>query len=304
MSGEMFIAKLVESVKEIPASVNILATRQYTTADLQNRAKTFLEVVGKVFGLPFERGDWVDKEDRVLIHLPVGCLGILYKASGSMNLAAGLNPMEGLFDQIVQKAELEKLVADAANRLNIAQWAGKNGAFRFERLWQIKAAAANKEGKVTEPKLCRVVGAYRHFVDNLPVWGPASIALKLAGGGKLDSLAVEVRETTGEVFDKVPILPPEKAAQQIYLQVSNRLSQSKTPVDEIAAPQWMSFGYLNLNKRKPQRLLVPVYVAAVEIRGKDTVEAHLLVASATEKPYLDSLNMAAQAGPVKSERTV
>ena len=48
----------------------------------------------------------------------------------------------------------------------------------------------------------------------------------------------------------------------------------------------MRFSYLSLNKRKLQRVLAPVYVAAIEIERQEEAQAYLFVTAATEKAYL------------------
>ena len=122
-----------------------------------------------------------------------------------MKLVTGLETDGIAFQKGQERASLVERVKETADRLNIREWVGQNDSLAFERLWQIKAAATNRKGQVVEPVLCRVVGAYRHFVGEFPVWGAASVAVKLAGEGTLDSLTVQVRATTGKVIDRVEI---------------------------------------------------------------------------------------------------
>ena len=82
------------------------------------------------------------------------------------------------------------------------------GSIGSQRLWQIKAAAGDRKGKVVDPVLFRIVGAFRHYVLDLPVWGPASVAVKLAGDASLDSLTIQIREASGERIDEVRTISP------------------------------------------------------------------------------------------------
>ena len=303
MNDELLIKKMVDSVGDIPSQAEVFAVRQYSLDDMERRTKRFLYTIGESYGLSLDSSDWVMQQGQTLVRLPLGARAKVYHASGAMKLVIGLNPMESLFKKVEEREELMRLVEETANRLNIREWVGNNESLHFERLWQIKAAAADSTGKVVEPVLCRVVGAYRHFVGELPVWGAASVAIKLAGEGTLDSVAIQVRETTGEVIDQAQIIRPDQAAHQIFLQLSSLMGKLKIPISEVAAPQWMRFGYLSLPKRKSQRLLAPVYVAAIEIEGQEEAQAYLFVTSATEKPYLPLERNGSEASPALLDRT-
>jgi hypothetical protein len=49
----------------------------------------------------------------------------------------------------------------------------------------------------------------------------------------------------------------------------------------------MQFGYLDLGKRKAQRVLAPAYVAKIVLRHRRVRQAYVLAVAATERPYLD-----------------
>src|SRR5262245_26894466 len=242
MNNKRLIEKMTTSVEGVPARAEVMVLRQYSLEEIKSRAKRFLSMTAEACNQPLDRGDWVVQQDQTLIHLSLGARAIIYHASGAMNLVTGLRPMESLFEKVEDRKVLERHVEKTTNRLNISQWTGQQQSLRFERLWQIKATAAERNGKAVEPVLCRVVGAYRHVVDGLPVWGAASVAIKLAGEGSLDSLTVQLREPTGEVVDRPEILRPEQAAHEISLQLEGLMGKSKISIDESAQPQWMRFG--------------------------------------------------------------
>ena len=112
-----------------------------------------------------------------------------------------------------------------------------------------------------------------------------------------------MRETTGEVVDRARILRPDRAAQQISLRLSSLMGKSKISISEVAAPQWLRFGYLSLPKRKSQLLLAPVYVASIEIEGQEESQAYLFVTPATEKTYLPLWQNGSEAPPALLGRT-
>jgi len=286
MDKKTLIEKMASSVKDVPSETNVFAVRQYPIDELRRRAKSFLAMVGEAYNLSLLRGDWIEKQDRTVIRLPQEARAVVFHASGAMKLITGLKPMESLFKKTQDRERLIDMVEEAAGRLNISGWVKKEESLAFERLWQIKACAADRKGETVEPKLCRAIGAYRHFVADLPVWGAASVSINLAAEGKLDSLTIQVREPTDEVIDRAKILPPDEAAHQIFLQLEALMGKSKIPVSEVAKPEWLRFGYLSLTKRKSQRILAPAYVASIRINGQEEKQAYLFAVSATEKTYL------------------
>jgi len=283
---QKLIARMADSVKAVPSEVDIFALRRYSHDDIEGRAKHLLAKTAEACNLSLDRGDWVARQDRTLIHLPSGARAVVYHASGAIRLVTGLASMESLFEKTERPKTLTKLVEGVFRQLKIDEGLNPNESVQFERLWQIKASATNPKGKTVKPVLCRIVGAYRHFVGKYPVLGAASVAIKLAGGGLLDSLTVEMRETTGEAVDQAKIIRPDQAARQILSQLSGLMTKSRSAVSEFAVPQFFRFGYLSLPKRKAQRLLAPVYVAAIEIKGAEERQGYFFAIPATERTYL------------------
>lgn len=301
MIGEMLARRITESLGKVPSSAEILQVRSYSNEELERRATRMISLVREAYELPLRRGDWRVEDGRVMVHLPNNGHLSLYRASGAMELKTGLRPMEALIGPAKQE-ELNAVMRRTADRLGLMKWAGGDKALRFERLWQIKASASSPEGKMVEPVVCRVVGAYRQYANDLPVLGPASAAVKLAGEGMLDTLTLALREPEGEAIDKAEIISPERGAREMVLQLSGLVGKQEEMLEETAELQWAQFGYLNLPKRKAQRLLAPVFVAAVVLGGKQFRQGYILAAPATERPYLEELRMAGHAQPVTSER--
>lgn len=305
MNDKILIEQLtssVEGVPPVPPQAEVVEVRQHSLDELEQRARTFLDATGEAFSLRLNHRDFVIQNDRTIVRMPLGARAVVYHASGAMKFVTGLKPMESLFDKLEEQERLIELVKETADRLKLHDLVRQNEFLRFERLWQIKAAAADRKGQIVEPVLCRVVGAYRHFVGELPVWGAASVAIKLASEGTLDSLTIQMRETTGEAIDRVEILRPEQAARQICLQLSGLMGESKIPVSEVAKPQTLRFGYLSLPKRKAQRVLAPVYIAEIELKGQEVSQAYVFVTPATEKTYLPLPN-GSEAPPTSLRRT-
>ena len=285
MTEQDLIKTLADSVPDVPSDVEILALRPLTLDEMMRRAKRLLVSASDVCHVPFDRADWVQQHDTTLGRLAMGARVVIYHASGAMRFVAGLAPMEQLITN-TERGYLMKVVESAADRLRISEWVNTRESLRFERLWQIKASAADREGKITiPPVLCRVVGAYRHVVGNLPVLGAASVAVKLAGGGALDSLMVLVRETTGERIEWAPLRRPDEAARDVVRQLATLMGRSKVPFADLARPEGMQVGYLSLGKRTAQRVLAPHYIASIAIEGEEA-QGYQLVVPATERIYM------------------
>ncbi|SRR6266487_2892819 len=141
------------------------------------------------------------------------------------------------------------------------------------------------------------------FGVEFPVWGAASVAIKLAGGGALDSVSIQVRETTGEPIEWAQIIRPDEAARQIVLQLASLMGRSKVPFTELVVPQGMRFGYLSLGKRKPQNVLAPHYIAGIAINGEEA-QAYQFVVPATEKTYLPLCQAGKHAPPAQTRRVM
>lgn len=286
MKKNAFIDKLISNLESVPAQADVIELKQPNIDDLHRRGHQLLSLIGHSCGCNFERGDWTEQQESTLIRLPQGAKAVLYHPSGAMQLTTGMAPMGQLFGKLESKAQLTKLVEQSARKLNIQQWVGENEELKFERLWQIKAAAGDREGKTVAPVLCRAVGAYRHYVNGLPVLGAASVAVKVAAEGQLDSLSIMARQTSGKSIDRVKTIPPEQALQKVYQQLERLMGHGKTPLAEVAMPQSVQFGYLSHPKRKAQRLLEPAYVVAINIEGQEEAQGYLFTISASDTPYM------------------
>lgn len=287
MDQQKLIARLGASAGHVPSQADVIGLQQFSLDDMLGRTKRLLAQVGAAQQRSLDKGDWQPGDGYTAVRLAQGARALLYHASGGMQYRSGLAPLDALFGRMEDAASLTRMVEDAAKKLDLADWAGKQGSLTFERLWQMKAQGADKNAKLSAPVLCRAVGAYRHVIDGMPVLGPASVALRLAGDGSVDLLSVQVRDSAAEVIEKAAILAPELAAKQIALQLTSLMGQAKESVpDDAIEWQAMRFGYLNLGKRKAQRLLAPVFMAQVTLQHKLERQAYVFAVSATEKPYL------------------
>jgi hypothetical protein len=211
---------------------------------------------------------------------------MVYHASGALRYVSGLGPTDAPFEHDAERAVLQRLVEERARKLALSDWAGPNGELRFERLFRTLGRGADPAGKTSATTLFRALGAWRQYAGGIPVLGAASVALRLAGDGRLDALSVQVRPANGEVLDRATIIEPQAGARQIVAQLATLLGQKEVPGDLVESAT-LQFGYLDLGKRKTQRVLAPGYVAQVVLRHKTGRQAYVLAVRATERAYLD-----------------
>ena len=285
MDEKEMLKQMVGKLEQVPERVEVLGLRQIPAEELEARARGIMRECGKVFKVKLEGGDRVVEADRTLIRLPRGARLVIYHNSGAMRYSSGLAPLEALFEKVELREALVKLVERKVARLNTQEWLGAGQRLEFEKLWQVKASAADRSNKPIAPVLCRVVGAYRLFVGELPVWGPASFAVKLAAAGELDFLDLQVRQTNQEVIDEVEVLRPEQAVRALLGQMATLWGRSKFAPAELVEQASLRFGYFSLPKRKTQRVLAPVYVADIQTGGDEPMARQFILA-ASEKNYL------------------
>lgn len=285
MNIDALLESLASVGQAVPSEIGILELRRSSVDDLQRRLRRLLKTGGECCEKDFDRGDWTSYDDRTLVRLPQGAHAVVYHASGGLKLSTGLAPMEHLFKEMESKSALTARVQEAAKAFGAGDNLVRGDSLTFERLWQIKACAADRSGKTTAPVLCRAVGAFRQHVAGIPVLGPASLAVQIAGEGALDTVSMLMRSPSGEVMEKAKVLPPERALRQIGQQLAVRFGQAKGEI-EVESPHGLRFGYLSLPKRKAQRLLAPVYMATIDVTHEQERQAFVMAVPATEKSYL------------------
>jgi hypothetical protein len=271
----------------LPDKVDVLLLQTPTQEQLKARARRFVAQLAELGDCPHDNGGtWQQRDDHTAIYLPEGARAMVYHASGALRYVSGRAPAENPFGHEAEPAVLQRLVEERAHKLNVSDWAGPNGELRFEHLFRTLGQGADPTGKTSATTLFRALGAWRQYAGGIPVLGAASVVLRLAGDGRLDALSVQVRPANGEVLDRAAIIEPQTGARQIAAQLGALLAQKDIP-GGLVESAILQFGYLDLGKRKPQRVLAPAYVARVVLRHKTARQAYLMAVRATERAYLE-----------------
>ena len=273
---------------QLPSHAEVLALRPFTVDDARARASRFVALIHEGDACSRDHANVVTRDDRTLIQLAGSARAVVYHASGALQFSAGSAPFQAPFERVQERDVLTKLVAEAAQRLNIRHWAGDDGSLAFERLFLSKGQGADRNERASEPVLFRATGAWRHAIGGIPVLGAASVALTLAGDGTLDALSIRMRPGVSERPDSAAIIAPELAARQVVARLASVLGNAKDRLpDDVIVSQTMCFGYLDLGKRKAQRVLAPVFVAQIVLRHRLETQGYILAVPATEQHYID-----------------
>ena len=285
----------------LPARADILALRQLTQDGIRSRVNRFLNTLQESGHCPTDRAHVAERGERSVVHLPEGARAVVYHASGALEYRSGLAPFAAPFQRLEEPSLLVRQLGETAQRLQLTSWSEEGGGLAFERLWQTKAQGADREERVSQQLLVRATGAWRHAIAGIPVLGGASVALTLAGDGRVDGLAVNVRPLLGESLDSAAILKEEQAARQVVESLISLLGRAKDPLPpDVIESATMQFGYLDTGRRKTQRLLAPVFVARIGLRHKLERQAYIIAVHATERPYLELPLFGTEAGVTRA----
>lgn len=271
----------------VPERADILALRPLSLDELRGRGQRFLTMIEQQDECSHDRADWTTHGDHTMVNLAQGARVVVYHASGALQYVSGMAPLENLYGRLEDREALIRQVDAVARRLNLAAWTGDRSELVFERLWQSKAQGADRNDRRSEVVLARVTGAWRQHIAGIPVLGAASVALTLAGDGRLDGLTIQMRQATGETVDSAPVIGAELAARQVVQQLLAVLGRSSKPLpQDVVESAVLYFGYLDTGKRKAQRVLAPAYVAQIVLKHEMERQAYVLAVPATERPYL------------------
>ncbi len=97
---------------------------------------------------PSQQACLLRRRDRTLLRLTDGRRAVAYHASGALEFHGGIEPMADLFEEMSDTRHLTSVVKKAAGRLDAPHWVGRDERLVFERLWRIKAAAADARAKM------------------------------------------------------------------------------------------------------------------------------------------------------------
>ncbi|MEU7857586.1 hypothetical protein [Nonomuraea sp. NPDC049141] len=279
--------ELASMAGEVPATVSVLGLAAPEPSTVQRRLEDLvLAVAGSRDDNP-EHLEVVTHQDRTTVWLPGRLRAVGFHASGSMTVHLDLPAFEDVFENDPGDAELTGMLRTAADRIGLTSLVPAEDELVFERLWRVKTAGDRR----TEPGLCRALGAFRHYVRDLPVYGRASATVELGASGGVASLGVSTRrfadDEDGPVIAEPRVRTPIQAARDVVA----RLAESFAGMEAWLTPQWFRFGYLSLGRRRPQALLTPFYIASIRVRSDREVSAHVTAVPGCDGRFAPTLTL-------------
>jgi hypothetical protein len=288
--AESLAEELSSMLDRVPDAVDLVQLAQPDVGTVQRRLGDLIGRVAEVAGLELERPQVETREVRTVMGVPGQLRATGFHASGAMSVKLEVAPFDDLFEADPGDDELSALCQRAVEGLGLQKLVPDDDSLYFERVWRIKAAGGDDAGQVTEPVLCRAIGALRHSVRELPVYGRASATVELAAGGRLTSVSLAVRrfadDDRGETVAKAAVRSPQAAAQEVAARIVRAFGNLEELKSTRLVPEWFRFGYLSLGRRRAQRLLAPFYIASIAVEGEYEASAHVIAVAGSEDQYM------------------
>jgi hypothetical protein len=276
---EALLAKLTYARERAP----VFRLPAPTAPQLVARAR---DLAARFFGVADPepvRDDCCHTADKTVLRLPEGASVTAYHASGALLAVRRLEPFAELLPPEATRESLRARAEETATALRLGACTAERERLEFERLWLVRANGITARGDIGAPVLCRAVGAFRRFVDDLPVYGRASVFVKLAGERTVAAVGVDWRARATDAVDQARLIEPKDAARRMVGELAAAMP-GRQPSAKEYEPTLFAVGYFSLPKRRPQGYLQPVYVATFEARGGMTLN-RLIVLPAAITPY-------------------
>jgi hypothetical protein len=167
-------------------------------------------------------------------------------------------------------------------KLELDKWCSDLEQIEFERLWKIKASAITIADKVKVPEvLCRVIGAFRRQINKIPVYGRASVFVKLAGNNTVQSAGIDWRLIETEPVDEIKIIDIDEAAETILRNIGVYLP-NKVITSKMCKPEFFSLGYFSLPRNRYQRFMQPAYIATFKSTGSTSLNPAAVISASKD----------------------
>ena len=208
-----------------------------------------------------------------------------YHASGYKHFRKNTNPASNVVSDDATKVRIEEFEKNAGSLLEKSRFGvyAQNEDIRFEKLWQLKSAGMAPDGAKSPTVINRLVYAYRRFVDELPVWGSASVFIKTAGNYEVDAFGMDWRNIHDAPLTRARILSPEDAAVRALEELQNTNPEKVFTPNDFAVDSF-ALGYFSHVKTVYQTIMQPVYVAKFISRGFSKM-GHVIVVPAAGTAY-------------------
>lgn len=217
------------------------------------------------------------------INLPWDVKMWIYDNSYATTIIRKIKPLEHLINENIDVDKLGLLAAEKMKKLKMDKWKLSFENLQFESLGQIKAMGINEEEKRSPSILCRIIGVFRRYINEIPVYGRASISLKLAGGDILESVGIDWRPIEESPVEYTKIIDLEVAAEEIIKKLNSTMPGRSLTLDDYT-PIFFTLSYLSMPKTRVQNYMQPVYIAMFKPKNNTTF-GHVITIPASKKIF-------------------
>lgn len=224
-------------------------------------------------------------EDHTKILLAEGASLRYYHSSGNKIFDRNTNPFNHIINDNAQGFEKNKFEDTACDLLekNQLNFAASLENLQFEKLWLLKASGINHKKEQGRAMINRLVYSYRRFLVGLPVWGRASVFIKVAAENVVDAFGIDWRKVHDAPLDKASTLAPDDGARRVLEELQNT-NPEKTYTTKDFTPDFFALGYFSATKRSYQSVMQPVWVARFISNGFSRM-GHVIAVPAANTAY-------------------
>ena len=118
---------------------------------------------------------------------------------------------------------------------------------RFEKLWKIKATGITLRGERAPVSLLEVVGAYRRYLEGLPVLGRASVFVTLGAEAQVTQWGIDWRRVRAKPIMHTSVINPDEGARRIMDDLFSRRPEKPLTLDDFE-PASFALGYVSVRQ--------------------------------------------------------
>ena len=275
--------ELLEKLSNFKETIPVYSIRNLSYKEMEKNAKYYADQFIEEDSHEYFKSSIQQDEASTIINLPNDTKMRIFYNSNTMIIKRKLKPFDHLIEDAFDKKQLTEVAINTMKRLDLDKNRLSFEQVEFERLWQIKASGITIEKKIAPVILCRIVGAFRRYINQIPVYGKASIFVKISGNNLIESVGIDWRQIEEKSIDDVKINNPESAAELI-LRNLNSYSPSMAVTSQDYKPEFFSLGYFSMPKKQQQNYMQPVYVAMFKSVGWTSLN-RLITIPATNDVY-------------------
>jgi hypothetical protein len=251
--------KLIEELPDFYDSVPVYPIRDLSSDEINEKATYCAsQFMGRGSLATFRSTE--KNDDMTLVNLPWNTRMWIYRNSNAIIIERRLNPFQNLFELGSDINKLGRIAIDIMKRLKLDKWKYPFEQLEFESLGQVKVTGINIEGEKSQILSTRIIGNFRRYINEVPVYGRASVSIRIAGRYTVESIRIDWRHIEEKPIEYPKIIDSESAADKILSKFNSAFPNSKLSSEDWS-PRFFGLGYFSMPKTRHQKYIQPVYIA-------------------------------------------